>query len=167
MKDRCYGISLVWVHPNQVRATTMEEAVKRLTACTSSGADWPYALVQLCKDSHHTPLPKNKHLGIIPQGNVQETFCGWISQLKVCQLLTAGPQVIYPIGLNGHDEPVITTLPEPLDIGISLIASKHIYLEIDIPLPPVNELDQKMPPLQDIPTVLITSPPKSPPLKAV
>ena len=89
-KDRCYGISLVWVHPNQVRVTTMEEAVKKLTTFKSSGANWPYALAQLCKDPHHVPLPKNKHLGILPQGKVQETFCRQISQLEVCQLLTAG-----------------------------------------------------------------------------
>ena len=162
-KDRCYGISLVWVHPSQVREATMEEAVKKLTVCTSSGADWPYALVQLCKDPHHAPLPKNKHLGILPQGKVQETFFGWIRQLKVHQLLATSTQVIYPIGLNRHDEPIITTLPEMLDSGISLITSEHIYLGIDIPSPPVEEPDQKMPPLEDIPTILTTSPPKSPP----
>ena len=103
------------------------------------GIDWPYALVQLCEDPHHAPLPKNKHLGILPQGKAQETFCGQISQLEVCQLLATGPQVVYPIGLNGHDKPIITTLPEPLDSGISLIASEHIYLGIDIPSPPVEE----------------------------
>ena len=160
-RDRHYGISLVWVHPNQVRAATMEEAVEKLTAFTSSGANWLYALAQLCKDPHHPPLPKNKHLGVLPQGKVQETFCGWISQLEVCQLLATGPQVIYPRGLNGHDEPIITTLPEPLDSGISLIESEHIYLGIDIPSPPVEEPDQKLPPLKDIPTILVTSPPKS------
>ena len=161
-KDRHYGISLVWVHPNQVRAATMEEAVEKLTACTSSGTNWPYALVQLCKNPHHAPLPKNKHLGILPQGKVQEFLCGQIRQLKVHQLLAVGPQVVYPIGLNGHDEPIITTLPEPLDSGISLIPSKHIYLGIDISSPPVEQPDQKMPHLKDIPTILITSPPKSP-----
>ena len=62
----------------------MEEAVKILTAFTSSGADWPYAMAQLCKDPHHAPLTKNKHLGVLPQGKVQETFCGKISQLEVC-----------------------------------------------------------------------------------
>ena len=147
MQGRRYGISLVWVHSNQVRAATIEEVVEKLTAFTSSGVDWPYALAQLCKDPHHAPLPKNKHLGILPQGKVQETCCGQISQLKVCQLLATGPQVIYPIGLNGHDEPIITTLPDPLGSGISLIASEHIYLEIDIPSPPMEEPDQKVPPL--------------------
>ena len=163
MQGRQYGISLVWVNPNQVRATTIEEAVEGLTAYTSSGPDWPYALAQLCEDPHHAPLPKNKHLGILLQGKAQETFCWQISQLEVHQLLAAGPQVVYPIGLNEHNEPVITTLPDLLGSGISLIPMEHIYLEIHIPSPPMEEPDRKMPPLKDIPTVLITSPPNLPP----
>ena len=87
MQGRYYGISLVWVCHNQVRVATIEEAVEKLTAYTSSGVDWPYTLAQLCKDPHNAPLPKNMYLGILPQGKVQETFCGWISQLKVHQLL--------------------------------------------------------------------------------
>ena len=65
---------------------------------------------------------------------MKEIPCGWISQLKVCQLLAASPQVVYPIGLNGHEEPIITTLP-----------------------------DQKVPPFSKVSTILITSPHKSPP----
>ena len=91
MQGRWYGISLVWVHPNQVRAATIEGAVENLTTYTSSGANWPYTLAQLYEDPHHAPLPKNKHLGILLQGKAQETFCGWISQLKVHQLLATGP----------------------------------------------------------------------------
>ena len=79
MQGRQYGISLVWVHPNQVMVPTIEEAAESLTAYTSSGVDWPYALAQLCEDPHHAPLPKNKHLGILPQGKVQETFL-WADQ---------------------------------------------------------------------------------------
>ena len=133
IKARYYGISLVWVNPNQVRADTMEEVVEKLTACPSSGTNWPYTLAQLYEGPCHTPLPKDKHLSILPEGKAEETPCGQISQLEVCQLLATDPQVIYPIGLNGHDEPIITTLPELLDSSISLIASEHIYLEIDIP----------------------------------
>ena len=162
MKDRHYGIFLVWVNPNQIRAATMEETVKKLTACTTSGNNWPYALVQLYESPCYAPLPKVKHLGILPQGKAEETPCGWISQIKVCKLLATGPQVVYPIGLNGHDEPVITILPEPLDGGISLTASKHIYLGIDIPSPTVEEPDQKIQPLSEVSTILITSPHKSP-----
>ena len=56
MKDRHYGISFVWVNPNQVRDATIEEAVKKLTACPSSGTDWPYTLAQLYEGlaMHHS-----------------------------------------------------------------------------------------------------------------
>ena len=118
------------MNPNQTRASTIEEAVEKLAACPSSGTDWPYALAQLYEGSGHAPLPKGKHLGILPQGKVEETSCGWISQLNIHQLLSTSPQVAYPSGLNGHDEPIITTLPEPLSSGVSIIASKHPYLEI-------------------------------------
>ena len=128
-----YSVSLVWVSPDQARASTMGEAVEKLATCPSSGSDWPYALAWLYGGSGHAPLPKGKHLGILPQGNAEETSYGWISQLNICQLLSTGPQVVYPSGLNGHDEPIITTLPEPLSSSTSIIASEHSYLEIDIP----------------------------------
>ena len=99
-EDRHYSISLVWVNPNQARASTIEEAVETLTACPSSGTNWPYALAQLYEGSHHTPLPKDKHLGILPQGKVGGTSCGQISQLDVHQLLSTGPQVVYPAGFE-------------------------------------------------------------------
>ena len=132
-EERQYGVSLVWVNPNQTRASTMEEVVKKLAACPFSRTDWHYALAQLYEGSGHAPLLKGKHLGILPQGKVEETSCGLISQLDICQLLSASLQVVYPSGLNGHDEPIITTLPEPLSSGVSIITSEHPYLEIDIP----------------------------------
>ena len=161
-EDRHYGISLVWVNPNQARASTIEEAVETMTACCSSGTNWPYALAQLYEGSCHTPLPKDKHLGILPQGKAEKTSCGQISQLEVCQLLSTCPQIIYPIGLNGHNEPIITTLPELLSSGVSVIASEHLYLGIDIPSPPMEESDNKAPPIGKASTILITSPHKSP-----
>ena len=39
MGDRHYGISIVWANPSQVRAASMEDVVKKLTACSSSGAN--------------------------------------------------------------------------------------------------------------------------------
>ena len=96
-----YGMSLVWVGPHQVWASTVEEAVGTLSAYISSGPDWPYALRQLYEGSNYTHLPRDKHLGILPQGKAEESPYGWISKLKACQLLSAGPQVIYPVGLNG------------------------------------------------------------------
>ena len=85
-----YGLPLVWIGSHQARASTMEEALGTLSACNSCGPNWPYVLAQLYEGSNHTPLPKNKHLGIMPQGKV-ESPCGQISQLEVCQLLSAGP----------------------------------------------------------------------------
>ena len=43
--------------------------------------------------------------------------------------------------MNRHDEPIITTLPEPLSSGTSIISIEHLYLEIDIP--PKEESDTK------------------------
>ena len=119
----------------------MEEAVGKLTTWISSEPDWPYILVQLHKGTCHVPLPKEGHFGILPQGGVEATPCGQISQLEVCQLLVAGTQVAYPIGLNGYKEPIITSLLEPLANGISLTAGKPVYLEIDILLSPAEEPD--------------------------
>ena len=58
-----YGVSLVWINPNQVQASTMEEAVRTLSAYISSGPNWPYALAQLYKGSSHTPLPQGQTFG--------------------------------------------------------------------------------------------------------
>ena len=68
------------------------------------------------------------------------TACRRISQLEVCQLLISGLQVAYLVGLNGFEDPIITSLPEFLANGISLTRGKSIYLEINIPQPMVKEL---------------------------
>ena len=154
-----YGVSLVWVNPKQARAPTMEEAVEKLAAYPSSGTDWPYILAQLYEGSGHAPLPKGKHLGILPQGKVEESSCGQISQLDVCQLLSTSPQVVYPSDLNGKNEPVITTLSEPLSIGISMLSSEHSYLEIDNP--PKGESDTKVLPMDEVSITQTTNPPES------
>ena len=148
-------MSLVWVNPHQTRTATMEEAVEKLAICPSSGIDWCYVLAQLYEGSGHVPLPKGKHLGILPQGKVEETSCGWISQLDIGQLLSASPKVVYPSGLNGHNEPIITTLPEPLSSSTSIITSKHPYLEIDIP--PNRESDTKVLPIGEVSIIQTTN----------
>ena len=91
----------------------------------------------------------------------RETSCGQISQLDIDQLLSTGPQVVYPSGMNGHDEPVITTLPELLSSGMSILAINHLYLEIDIP--PKEESDTKAPPIGKASIIQATNPHKSPP----
>ena len=85
-----YGIAFVWISPHQAQASMTEEALWILSTCTSNGLDWPYVFIQLYEGANHVPLPKDKHLGILSQGNM-ESPCGWISQLEVHQLLSAGP----------------------------------------------------------------------------
>ena len=83
-----YGMALVWISPHQAQASTMEKALEILSTCVSSGPDWPYILTQLYEGTNHAPLPKDMDLSILPQGKV-ESPCGQISQLEVCQLLSA------------------------------------------------------------------------------
>ena len=119
----------------------MEEAVGELTTWVSSGPDWPYALVQLHEDTCHAPLPKEGHLDILPQRGAEMTACGRISQLEVHQLLFSSLQVAYTVGLNGHEELVITFLLEFLANSVSLTGGKSVHLEIDIPQSLAEELD--------------------------
>ena len=142
-----YSIALVWISPHQAWAFTIEEALGTLSACISSGPKWLYVLAQLYNSSNHTPLPKEKHLDVLPQGKVEESPYGWISQLKVHQLLSTGPQVIYPVGLNGSNQPVIINLPELLHSGCSVTTDKHPHLQINIPLPTPQEPEHTTLPL--------------------
>ena len=139
--DRKYGLSTTWVNPCQTRTHSMEEAIGNLTTWVSSEPDWPYALVWLHKDTCHASLPKEGHLGLLPQRGAEMTACRRISQLEVCQLIISGLQVAYLIGLNGCKEPIITSLPESLANGISLTRGESIYLEIDILQSLAEELD--------------------------
>ena len=91
------------------------------------------------------------------------TACGRISQLEACQLLISGLQVAYPIGLNGHEEPIITSLPESLVNGVSLTGGKSIYLEIDILQSMAEELDRKALPIGKCSTIIIANPHKTTP----
>ena len=119
--------------------------------------------MQLHEDTCHAPLPKEGHLGILPQIGAEMTTYRRISQLEICQLLTSGPQVAYPIGLNACKELIITSLPESLANGINLTGGKSIYLEIDIPQSLAEEQDSKVLPSGEHSTIVITSPHKTTP----
>ena len=163
--NRKYGLSTIWVNPCQARVPSMEEAVKELTAQVSSGPDWPYALVQLNEDTHHVPLPKEGHLGMLPAGGTDSTACGRISQLEVCKLLISGLQVAYPVGLNGHEDTIIDSLPKSLANGTSLTGGGSIYLEVDIPQYITEEPDWKASPLGGCSPILMASPLRTTPPK--
>ena len=158
-----YGISLVWINPNQVQVSTMEEMVRTLSTYISSRPNWPYALAQLYGGSSHTPLLKDKHLGILPQGKVKESSYGWISQLKVCWVLSTGPQVVYPVGLKGNEKPVTTTLPELLHSSVSVTTNEHPYMGINIPPPLLEEPECTALLVDEVHTIPASNSPKTPP----
>ena len=156
-----YGIALVWISPHQAQASTMEEALGILSTCIASGPNWPYVLTQLYEGTNHVPLPKDKHHGILPQGKV-ESPCGWISQLKVWQLLSARPWVVYPMDLNGGNQSVTIDLPGMLQNGLSVTTNDHPYIKIDIPSPTPEEQDGANLPLGRVHATLASAMPKTP-----
>ena len=79
MSDRVYGLSTVWVNPCQARVSTVEEAVRQLTALVSSGPNWPYTLVWLNGDTCHATLPREGHLSILPEGGTNNATCRRVS----------------------------------------------------------------------------------------
>ena len=94
--DRHYGLSITWEDPSQVRAASMEEAVGKLTACTSSGTNWTYALVQLHEGTHHAPLSEDGHLGILPQRGAGATPEGGSANLRSANSLPPDPKSSTP-----------------------------------------------------------------------
>ena len=112
-----YSMAIVWIDSCQARMVSMGEALETLSSLTPEGSDWPYILIQSYEGANHTPLPKDRHVCVLPQGEA-ESPSGQISQLKVCQLLSAGPSVVFPTELNGGDQSVTIDLPESLHTGL-------------------------------------------------
>ena len=110
----------------------MGEALESLSSLSSEGSDWPYTLIQLYKGANHAPLPKDRHVCILPLGKVGSPS-RQISQLKICQLLSDGPLVIFPKELNGGDQSVTVDLPKSLHTGSSVTADKYPNIEVNIP----------------------------------
>ena len=90
-----YGMAIVWINSCWSRMVSMGEALETLSSLTPEGSDWPYVLIQLYEGTNHTPLPRDGHVCVLPQGG-QRSPSGWIGQLKVHQLLSARPLVVFP-----------------------------------------------------------------------
>ena len=107
---------------------------------------------------------RTKHLGVLPQEET-ESPSGQISQLKIHQLLSTRPLVVFPIELNGGDQAVTINLLGPLHTGSSVTTNKHPYIEVNIPSPTPEEQDCATPPedrQQDTPAVVIPKTPWKP-----
>ena len=157
MSDRVCGLSPIWVNQYQARVSTVEEVVRQLTALVSSGPDWPHALVQLNGDICHVPLPREGHLSVLPEGGTSSATCRRVSQIEVHQLLSSGLQVVYPIGLNGQETPMIASPPKFAAKGTDLLGGKPIYVKGDIPQPIMEEPELKVPSLGGHSSILMPS----------
>ena len=138
---------MVWVHPYQARVSTLGDAAKQLSQLASTGPNWPYALVQLNGDACHVPLPKEGHLSVLAEEHASLVPYGRIQQLEVHQLPSSGFQVVYPEGLNGCQMPVITTLPESLSQGVTLVRGKSTFLQVNLSWSATKEQEPKAPSL--------------------
>ena len=130
--ERTYRPAMVWVHPCQARISTIDGTAEQFTQLASTGPNWPYALVQLNRDTCHMPLSTEGHLSVMVEGSMSSVPYGMICQLEVCQLLSSGSWVVYSEGLNGCQVLVITTLPESLSKGMTLLEGKSTFLHVDL-----------------------------------
>ena len=154
-------MTIVWINSFQARMFSMVEALEMLSSLTSKGSDWSYVLIQLYEGANHMPLPKDRHVCILPQGK-EEIPSGQISQLKIYQLLSARLSVVFPIELNGGDQLVTIDLPKSLHTGSSVTTDEYPYIEVSIPTLVPEEQDSASLPLggkHDTPT---TTQPKTP-----
>ena len=89
------GMAIVWISSLQARVSSMMEALEMLSSLTSKGDDWPYVLILLYEGANHTPLPKDRHICILPQEKA-ESPSGQISQLKSAGFYLPGHQLSSP-----------------------------------------------------------------------
>ena len=99
----------VWVSLLQTKASSVGEALEILTTFAFEGSDWPYILIQLYEGANCMPLTENKHLGVLCKEQTGSPS-GWVSQLKIHQLLSTGQLVVFPVELNGGDQAVTINL---------------------------------------------------------
>ena len=145
-KAGTYGMAFVWISSLQARVSSMVEALEMLSSLTSEGSDWPYVLIQLYEGANHMPLLEDRHICILPQEKA-ESPSGQISQLKICQLLSARPSVVFPIELNGGNQLVTIDLPKSLHTGSSVTADEYPYIKVNIPTSIPEEQDHTSLPL--------------------
>ena len=74
----------------------------------------------------NVPLPKEGHLSVMGEEHTSHVPYRRIQQLEVNQLLRSGSKVVYLEGLNGCQASVITTLPESLSNGVTMLEGKQL-----------------------------------------
>ena len=74
VEERTYGLDMVWVHPYQVRVSTIEETIKQLDQLT------PWAQLALCPGVTQWgcpphALPMEGHLSVMTEGSTSSLPC--------------------------------------------------------------------------------------------
>ena len=72
---RKYGLSTVWVSPSQARVPSMEEVVGKTDHQHLQWTQLALCLGVVTWGTCHVPLPKEGHLGILPQRGAEVTPC--------------------------------------------------------------------------------------------
>ena len=131
-----YGLALVWISPHQTRVSMMEEALGILSTCTSNGLDWPYVFIQLYEGANHVPLPKDKHLSVLSQGNAWRAHVGRSASLKSASSYLLGCMSHLSSGFKQlmTSQPPSTYQDHCIAVLVSTI-NDHLYIKIDIPSP--------------------------------
>ena len=129
---RNYGLAIVWISSCQARMGLMGEALESLSSLTSKGSNWPNVLIQLYEGANHTPLPKDRHVCVPPQGEAGSPS-GQISQLKIHRLLSDRLLVVFPTELNEDNQSMTVSLPKSLHTGSSITTDEYPYIEVNIP----------------------------------
>ena len=95
-----YGLAIVWISSCQARMDSMGEALELLSSPSPlKGLIGPTFSSNYMKGPTHTPLPKDRHVCVLPQGEAGSPG-GQISQLKICRLLSDGAIGCLPHGVK-------------------------------------------------------------------
>ena len=120
------------VHLCQALLLSLDEVAKKLTLLINTREVWPYAFMQLCKDSRHVPLSNAGHLRIMVDGAPSRSACRCLSHLEVCKLLQFGSKVVYPEGQTGGLELLWVPLPNQ-SVSDAESTSKPAVLQVHLP----------------------------------
>ena len=143
--ERVYRLTMVWVHSYHARVSMIDDVAKQLTQLTSTGPNWPYALVWLNRDAQHMPLPTEGLLSVMMEGNTSSVHYRKLCQLEAHSFLSSGSQVVYLEGVNGCQVPVITSLPESLSNGMTMLKGEPNFLQVDLSQSTTKEQELKAP----------------------
>ena len=121
----------------------IDDAAKQLAQLAFTGLNWPYALVQLNGDTHHTPLPTEGHLSVMMDGNAQQ--CPLRKDMLIGGLQTSGIRIqgCLPRRIQWVSSSSGKTLPESLSNGVTMLKGESTFLQVDLSQSTAKEQELK------------------------